>query len=233
VLVAASVCPHPPLLLPGVDPGEGDDGADLRAACLAAVSALLQAAPELLVLVGGSPQLGPFAPDAAGSLAPYGVDLRVGDGPGAATLPLSLTVGRWLVDSAAPDVPSVFFGVAPDEASGRCAGLGAGLADRAVRVAFLVLGDGSARRSLKGPGYLDERAEPFDAMVERAMVGADADALLGLDAGLADELLVAGRAPWQVLAGAVRASGGTWQGQVTYAAAPFGVNYLVATWSRA
>jgi len=69
---------------------------------------------------------------------------------------------------------------------------------------------------------------------ERAMARADPDALLGLDSLLADELLVAGRASWQVLAGAARNGGGAdaWQGSVAYAAAPFGVSYLVAFWSR-
>lgn len=230
MLVAAATCPHPPLLLPGVDPGEGADLAQLRAACLAAVSGLANAAPDLLVVVGGSPQVGPFPAEASGSLAAYGVDLRVG--AGTPTLPLSLTVGRWLVDEAAPEVPRLLFGVAVDEEAARCANLGAGLADRADRVALLVMGDGSARRSLKGPGYLDERAAPFDDEVERALSGADHEALLRLDCTLADALLVAGRAPWQVLAGAARAGAGAWQASVTQAAAPFGVSYLVASWMR-
>ena len=42
----------------------------------------------------------------------------------------------------------------------------------------------------------------------------------------AGELLAAGRAPWQVLAGAAR--GGSWQGAVTWTGAPYGVTYLVA-----
>lgn len=232
MLVAAVVCPHPPLLVPGVDPGEGVDGADLRSACLGAVSALVGAAPDLLVVVGGSPQAGPFQPEASGSLAQYGVNLRVGDGAASPILPLSLTIGRWLVDETAPAVPQLFFGVAIDEEAARCASLGAALAERADRVAMLVMGDGSARRTLKGPGNLDERAGPFDAEVERALSGADHEALLDLDRGLADELLVAGLAPWQVLAGAARAGPGGWRGHVVYAAAPFGVSYLVATWSR-
>jgi hypothetical protein len=42
---------------------------------------------------------------------------------------------------------------------------------------------------------------------------------------------VAGRAPWQVLAGAVEATGGNWRGRLHYHAAPYGVAYLVATWA--
>jgi hypothetical protein len=156
--------------------------------------------------------------------------VSVGEGPDLPTLPLSLTVGLWLLRTAAPDLPRAFFGVPPDTDPQRCASLGAGLVDRAGRVALLVLGDGSARRTLKGPGYLDPRAEPFDSAAGHALQTADADALLALDPVLAEELLVAGRAPWQVLAGAAQASGLTWRGATTYAEAPYGVAYLVATW---
>jgi hypothetical protein len=41
---------------------------------------------------------------------------------------------------------------------------------------------------------------------------------------------VAGRASWQVLAGA--AEGGTWSARVTFDDAPYGVTYLVATWAN-
>ncbi|MFM9545092.1 hypothetical protein ACKI1P_46675, partial [Streptomyces turgidiscabies] len=81
---------------------------------------------------------------------------------------------------------------------GVCAGLGRGLAASAERVALLVLGDGSACRTVKAPGYLDERAAGFDAEAARALGTADVAALLALDPELAYELKVAGRAPWQV-----------------------------------
>ena len=43
---------------------------------------------------------------------------------------------------------------------------------------------------------------------------------------IADELMVAGRAPWQVLAGACPSA----RGEVLYDAAPYGVQYTVAYW---
>jgi hypothetical protein len=100
---------------------------------------------------------------------------------------------------------------------------------------LLVLGDGSACRGVKAPGYDDPRAEPFDKTVAEALATADAGALLGLDPGLAGELRVAGRAPWQVLAGAARAHPGArpWTGDLLYEAAPYGVAYFVASWTRA
>lgn len=234
MLVAAAVCPHPPLLVPGVAAGATPETADLRAAAAAAVQGVAAVGADLVVVVGAAPQVGPCDPQARGSLAPYGVDVPVGRGSGEASLPLSLTLGLWLLDNEAPDAARLLFGVPADTERARCAALGAALADRATRVAMLVMGDGSARRSLKGPGYLDARAEPFDAEVAAALAAVDPQALLDLEPELAADLLVAGRAAWQVLAGAAqarRAAGApALTGRVSYAAAPYGVCYLVATW---
>jgi aromatic ring-opening dioxygenase LigB subunit len=96
-------------------------------------------------------------------------------------------------------------------------------------VALLVMGDASACRTLKAPGYLDKRAAGFDAEVARALGAADVAALKALDAELAYELKVSGRAPWQVLAGA--AEGADLGGALLYEDAPYGVGYVVAAWS--
>jgi hypothetical protein len=233
VLVAAAVCPHPPLLVPGVAAGASGETDDLRAAAAAAVQELVRADPDLLVIVGAAAQVGPYDPQARGTLVPYGVDLSVGTGTGEATLPLSLTIGLWLLERHASDVPRLLFGVHPETEPDRCATLGATLADRATRVAMLVMGDGSARRSLKGPGYLDPRAEGFDDGVAAALAAVEPQVLHDLDPVLAVELLVAGRAAWQVLAGAAQArddGAPALTGDLRYAAAPYGVSYFVATW---
>jgi hypothetical protein len=234
VLLAAAVCPHPPLLVPGVASGATPETADLRAAAAAAVHRLVAAQPDLVVVVGAAPGMGPCDPQARGNLAPYGVDVQVGAGTGEASLSLALTIGLWLLESHAPDVPRLLFGVHPETEAARCASLGAGIAERAPRVALLVMGDGSARRSLKGPGYLDDRAEGFDSDVSAALADVEPQRLLDLDVALSEELLVAGRAAWQVLAGAAQAREAAGEpalsGDVGYAAAPYGVCYLVATW---
>ena len=111
--------------------------------------------------------MGAFDADAWGTLRRTASTYAWATGPGDATLPLSLTVGLWLLLATAPDLPRAFFGVPPDTDPARCAALGCRAAERAPRVALLVMGDGSARRSVKGPGYLDPRAEPFDAEVTR------------------------------------------------------------------
>jgi hypothetical protein len=231
VLVAAAVCPHPPLLVPGVGAGASGELDGLRAACAAAAAGLLATDPDLIVVVGCAPSEGPFPEGAWGSLVGYGVQVPVGSGQGNPSLPLALTLGRWLLDRAGPAAPVELVGVQAAAATGGCIVIGEKLAARADRVALLVMGDGSARRSLKGPGGLHPDAEVFDSEVESALRAGDADALAGLDADRASHLLAAGRAPWQVLAGA--AQDGRWRGSVTWAGSPYGVTYLVATWRPA
>jgi len=92
------------------------------------------------------------------------------------------------------------------------------------------MADGSACRGVHAPGYLDPRAAGFDAALERAVRGGDLSALRVMEAGLAGELLAAGRAAWQVLAGAM--PGRATPAEVFYSDAPFGVFYLVAWLTR-
>ncbi len=228
MLVAAAVVPHPPLLVPGVGAGASDELTALRAAASAAVRRVVDAGVDLLVVVGGGPADVTYDDAAWGGLAGFGRPDALPDGVGPATLPLSLTVAQWVLDQAAPDARTVRVAVDDCADAGHCARLGADLAARAARVGMVVAGDASARRSVKGPGYLDERAAPFDAAVADALDHGDPAALLGIDVRLAGELLVAGRAAWQVLAGAAGERAVT--GEVTHAAAPYGVCYLVATW---
>lgn len=222
MLISAAVCPHPPLLVPEMACGAAPELDDLRAACAEAVRRL--AAGDLVVVVGSGPQTRDFGREAAGTLRPYGADVTVG--PGEPVLPLSLTIGRWLLGER----QAVYRGVAENAPPEECRRLGAQLAGLAGRVALLVMGDGTACRTQRAPGYLDTRAEGFDAEVARALAGADAGALTRLDAGLAADLRAAGRAPWQVLAGAARDD--RFSAELLADAAPYGVGYLVASWVR-
>jgi len=255
VLTAAAVCPHPPLLVPEVAGEVAPELDALRAACHEAVRRLHLPTPltpgvimqsfPLVVVVGADEMTRAHGEDAAGSLRPYGLDLTIG--PGEPVLPLSLTIGRWLlrhdIDSGRMRVR--FQGVAEDAAPEECLRLGRELADAAERVALLVMGDGSACRAEKAANDdLDERAEPYDASVARALRDADAAALAALDPELSGELQVAGRAAWQVLAGATgvdhpRQGGaagfggfGGFGGAVLADVAPYGVGYFVASWLR-
>lgn len=264
-VIAAAVCPHPPVLLPEAASGAAGELDDLRAACDAAVRRLLAARPDAVLVVGSDVRTGRYGPSARGSFRPYGVDVvvrlggpdheagtpdgapagDVGSAPNTggedrsrtdshAELPLSLAMGAWLLSHAGADVPRLGQGVATDWPPAQCARLGAAFgADDSRRLALLVMGDGSACRDVKAPGYHDPRAVPYDDAVATALGAADVAALLDLDPVLSAELKVAGRAPWQVLSGAVRASGGAWRGSLDFYAAPYGVAYFVATWEPA
>ncbi|MBT2440646.1 class III extradiol dioxygenase subunit B-like domain-containing protein [Streptomyces sp. ISL-36] len=235
MLVAAAVCPCPPLLVPDVAVGAADELAGARTACADAVGLLAASRPDRLYVVGpaGEDAAGTFPAGSVGSFAGFGVDLsvRLGTGPvGERPLPTSLSVGAWLLERAHwADAPIEGLAVAERLDEARCGAVGRELAASADRVALLVMGDGSACRTLKAPGYLDERAAPFDAAAARALGAADLEALRALDENLAYELKAAGRAPWQVLAGAAEGAG--LEGRLLYEEAPYGVGYIVAAWS--
>ncbi|KOV70621.1 hypothetical protein ADL01_21075 [Streptomyces sp. NRRL WC-3618] len=237
MLVAAAVCPCPPLLVPEVAAGAAPELEAARAACTDALGVLAASRPDRLLVVGPAGQggRGPHPEGARGSFRGFGVDLdvRLGTGDGGAAerdLPPSLAVAAWLLERTGwSHAPVEGLGVGEPLAPERCVAVGREIGGRAERVALLVMGDASACRTLKAPGYLDERAAGFDEEVGRALGAADVAALQALDAELAYELKASGRAPWQVLAGA--AEGADLGGALLYEEAPYGVGYVVAAWS--
>jgi hypothetical protein len=258
-LVAAAVCPGPPLLIPEIAAGAAAELDDLRAACDAAVGRLLAARPDGILIVGTGTETSWRRPDEYGTLAPWGVPLEIVPGRrGYPTLPLSLTIGAWLLGRSAGLAPAgatepagiaapviataavaagdpIAVGMASVAAGEPPTGAAAFGRDRCApwrpRVALLVMGDGSAYRKQPASGYGDPRAELFDAVAAKALATADGDALLALDPSLAADLMAAGRPVWQALAGA--ASGADWRAELLYDAAPYGVGYLVAAWEPA
>ncbi|MEV8569216.1 class III extradiol dioxygenase subunit B-like domain-containing protein [Streptomyces sp. NPDC051322] len=236
MLVAAAVCPCPPLLVPEVAAGAAPELDAARAACFDALGVLAASRPDRLIVVGPAPVAGrgTHPQGATGSFRGFGVDLEVQLGAADTApdreLPPALAVGAWLLGQAHwAGVPVEALGVGEPLAPERCREAGRDLAASAERLALLVMGDGSACRTLKAPGYLDERAVGFDAAAARALGAADLPALRALDAPLAHELKAAGRAPWQVLAGAAEGAG--LGGRLMYEDAPYGVGYFVAVWS--
>ncbi|TPQ15925.1 class III extradiol dioxygenase subunit B-like domain-containing protein [Streptomyces sporangiiformans] len=242
MLVAAAVCPCPPLLVPEVAAGAAPELDTARAACEDALGVLAAARPDRLIVVGPAEPSGrgPYPEGSHGSFRGFGVDLdvRLGEhGPGvdssetsARELPLSLAVAAWLLRRTDWSyAPVEGLGVEERLSVERCLRAGEDIAARAGRVALLVMGDASACRTVKAPGYLDERAAEFDAGVARALGTADVAALKALDADLAYELKASGRASWHVLAGAAEGAG--LGGALLYEDAPYGVGYLVTAWS--
>jgi hypothetical protein len=151
-----------------------------------------------------APGLGEASPDAAGEL------------------PLPLGLGGWLLERAGAYLPVV----------GVLAGPGGELPplELAGPAGLLVMGDGSACRDGRSPGYPDPRAVPYDEAVTVALATGDPAALCALDVALGARLLAAGAPVWRA-AGALLA-GGWYDAEVLYAEAPYGVGYLVAGWRR-
>lgn len=238
MLIAAAVCPHPPLLIPGATgaPGSGDAELDrLRAACHQAVAALLAQAPDLIVITGGAERTAEYPPHTPGRLHDFGVPFTVGrTGQGAQELPLSLTVGKWLL-SEHDARNAAWWGIASAAPPAECLQLGEKLAALAPRVALLAMGDGPARRARAAPHAADPEADRYDDQVAAALAAADPAALAALDPGQDRPLEIAGRAAWQVLAGAAgdEQSRDAFDAELRYRGAPFEVSYVVASWRRA
>jgi hypothetical protein len=206
-------CPSPPLLLPAV--GVGPDGAleALRTRCHEAVSALIKPEPGIVVIVGAT---GTTADETAGgSFAPWGVDVRVG-GSGQPTLSLPHAIGAWLLDEAGWTGPRRY--AVPD-------GPTPVPADDAW--ALLVVADGSVTRTPKAPGAFDPEGEVFDATVAAALASGQPARLAELVAPV--RIQAQGVPAWHL---AARLMGErTYDARVLADTAPYGVGYVVATWS--
>ena len=224
VPVSVAFCPAPPLLLPAVEGRPAPETTDLRRACAGAVARMLDERPRTVVVVGEGLAPGRrLGPGDAGDLRGLGLDLEIPfagpGGPGRTPVPLAHGIGAWLLDEAGFAGKRV--GVGP-------ADLAPLVRDADGPLGILAMGDGSARRTVKAPGYLDEDAERFDAAVARALAGGDAAALAALDPDRGARLLAAGVPTWRAVGEAL--DGRDVTAALHHDAAPFGVGYLVADW---
>lgn len=233
VLIAAAVCPHPPLLVPAIGAGNREVES-VRAACVAAMESVRAADPEVLVVVGTGPTTQTHDGSAVADFTPWGAELQVrlpgASGPPGQKLPLAVGVGVWLLHQAMWDAGALAAAVATDATADGCRVLGEELAERADRVAMLVMSDGSARRSGTGPRAFDARSVDYDASVVDALSRGEGSGLLALDAALSSAVDAEGLNPLRVLGGA--ATEAVFDTQVLYDAAPLGVGYYVAVWER-
>ena len=193
----------------------------LRAACDAAVARLFAAGAETSWCIGAGTGPGPTCRVPATRLASRrgASTWTCASVPGpdrGARLPLSLTVGAWLLARPAPDgrrdVP------AGDRrrrrpSRPRARELGARPA-RPDRARCWCSGTGRPAGARRRPGYDDPRAEAYDEGVAAALAerGPRRPARPGPGAVGAAEGRRPG--PWQVLAGAAGAAGGGWRGEL-------------------
>lgn len=208
---AAAVVPEPLCVLPEYA-SLADPGASWRDAAARAVAAVCAEGDEVVVLAAGTPS------------------------PHHSNAPAGMRVAAEYLRAAGVDRPVEPVVVGADATPTQCAALGAALADAPGRTALIVVADGSARRGPRAPGHLDERSFAYDDVWRRAVARGDHDALAALDAQAADDLLAQGRAPLQVLAAAAALDAADRPPPAVDVLAegdPFGVAYLVATWTWA
>ncbi|MCW2751176.1 MAG: hypothetical protein JWR83_2286 [Aeromicrobium sp.] len=199
------------MLVPEVASGAADDLAQLRQACDDTVASLIALDPDRIVVLGSGDLAGDRDESAGGTFAGFGVYVRAGGATD--ELPLSLTIGAWLLDRAGWSGPRTYSTGEPDTEG---------------RVALLVMADGSAKRTTEAPGYFDERAEAFDSAIASALATGDAATLAGLDLALGAELWAAGTPALKTLGQMTKDAAIT--PRLRCDTAPFGVGYWVAEW---
>jgi hypothetical protein len=223
MIEAVAFCPQAPALVSEVGRGLDAELGEVRATSRAAIRRVAARA-DRIVVVGSAAQTRRYETSARGTFAGFGVPLEVGLSPadaGPVELPSALTVAAWLLrDALGQNTAATGWSVGP--AAGPV-GLDAG-----GRTALVVAGDGSARRSEKAPGHLDPRGADRDRWTADALRCGAGDALHS-HPGLDDELLVGGSAAWDAVAWDTEAL--TWDAELLYDGAPFGVGYFVASWT--
>lgn len=202
------------MLVPEVAQGATGELAGLRARCDTTVRRLLDAAGETVTVVGTAAMSRRWGRGAGGTLRGYGIDVRAGGDE--LVLPLSLTLGAWLLDRAGWAGGRTYVGVTGAEAFD-------------VGGPVLLMADGTAKRSEAAPGHVDDRAPTYDKVIAEALANGDAATLAGLDPELARQLWGRGVPALRSLGRSVRA-GSVREARLHYDEAPFGVGYFVAEW---
>lgn len=103
----------------------------------------------------------------------------------------------------------------------------AGVLEPVEEPATIVVANGSAKRTEKAPGHLDERALGVDEALGEALRAPDPEHLREWDGELADQLMI-GHVDGFVRLADLLASAGP--AEVGYADDPFGVQYWVMRW---
>ncbi len=248
VLACVVFVPSAPLVVPELAGPDAVDTLEVRSAVLDA-GALLARHASRWVAVGADDRIASARSGAGeaqasrsipttGGFGRFGVDVpvsleRAGDERSSGRLPLSMLIAGWLrgqVDAGSVRPIVVDPDVRPEVACERGRALAAEISADPEPIGVLIVADGATALAPKAPGggRRDSAVELQQRIVE-ALGAADVDALRGLDVAACDADGVDGRGAWQVAAAIV---GDTpMDAELSYADAPFGVGYVVASWT--
>ncbi len=237
MIVAVGFLPAAPILISELAAGAAYELDSLRESCTRVLGDVLTRPSEGVVMLAAGEFTGWLADDATGSMASFGVNVEgqfVGS-PSDATQRASVqdrlayghVVGSWLLDRAGYRGVRRPMSVATGGGS-RAADL---LGNLGAPQVLIVIGDGSARLSVKAPGYFDAGAQSFDQDVTHALASGDPSMLVKLDGVRAAKQMSSGFDAWQATGRALQSQGTQrWQAQSDYEA-PYGVGYFTASWT--
>lgn len=242
VLADIAVVPSAPLLVPELAGPAAFDTEPVRAAVRAAGGTLAARADRWVAVGVADHRLGgPARSDCAesGDFGAYGVGVRVciPGADGELPPPLSMLLAGWLGAACAAGPSSITPvvvdpGLPPAAATELGRDLGRELDGAVDPVGLLVVADGATALTPGAPGGGErESAWALQHRIEAAVRAADPAGLAGLGIDECAAEGVGTRAAWQVLAGVLDVlteSGRPVASRLRYAAAPFGVGYIVA-----
>ena len=225
MLSAIAIVPSAPVLVPELAGTAADEVAEVVAAALAAAALL----PARWVVIGTGEADEALGPDAVGTFAGFGVDVRVRLAPQAhraAEFPVSALFAAWVRGQARPEASAqvrVYRGDHDaDTALAHGRRLRAELDREPDPTGVLVVADGANTLTPAAPGGY----RPDDADAQLALDDALANGDVAALAGLPQQIL--GRVAFQVLAGL--AEPGPRSAKELYRGAPYGVGYFAGAW---
>ena len=187
------------------------------------------ALPSRWIAIGVGSADAVVGPDAAGTFAGYGVDLRVmlsPDGGPLTELPLCALIAGWIRGQAKPEARAEVRVYAADhdvgEALDRGRRLRAEIDEVADPVGVLVVADGAHTLTPPAPGGYEPDSIPAQAALDDALAAGDAAELTRLPD------TIVGRVAYQVLAGLTEPAPRS--AAELYRRAPYGVGYFAGVW---
>lgn len=226
MLSAIAIVPSAPVVVPELAGAAAAEVADLAAAVLAAAALL----PPRWIVVGTGRTDDAVSPDAVGTFAGFGVDVRVRLSPGPSDVPVELPlcalIAGWVRGQARPEARAQVRVYASDHDADTALAHGRRLRAEIDRpadpIGVLIVADGANTLTPRAPGGYRPGDADAQLALDDALANGDAAAL----ARLPRQIL--GRVAFQVLAGLTEP--GPRSAKELYRAAPYGVGYFTGAW---